>query len=229
MKKFNLFFSVIIFFAAATRAQIVIDSVTTDTIDILNFRKISDQNRNTVPLWSTLFIPGPGHQSIGRSNSAMAYISADIISFFCAIFFNRCSVKTIKNSKAYASLHAGAASSVDDDLFWQAVGGFDTQSDYLQTLDLMRESDRRFEEERYRWVWEDKAYREEFQSMQKKGKMFGTVSSFFIGALILNRVVAFIDLRSTLKNNRYIQKTALHISPVLLKGTSMGGAISADF
>ena len=126
-------------------------------------------------------------------------------------------------------MYAGVTSSVDDDFFWQVIGSFNTNADYLQTMDLIRDPDKRFDEERFGWIWEDEAYREEYVSMQKVAKQLNTVSSFFIGAMILNRIIAFIDLRSDLKNNRYTEGSAVSFRPFRPRGSSGGLIMSAEF
>ena len=229
MKKIILIGYACLLWTARPSAQIDIDAISTDTVDLFSLQQQSAPKKNPLPLWSTLLLPGSGHQSIGRSKSAFGYISADVISVFCALFFSRYSKKMIDNSRSFASLHAGVFSSVDDDFFWQVVGSFNTNADYLQTMDLIRDPDKRYDEERFGWIWEDKIYREEFVSMQKVAKQLNTVSSFFIGAMILNRIIAFIDLRSDLKNNRYTENTAVRFRPFQPGGSSGGLIVSAEF
>lgn len=223
---FNLFF---LLFTIRLQAQINIDAVSTDTIDLFN-QHLTDKTSSTLPLWSTLLLPGSGHQSIGRSKSSLGYISVDVISLFCAIFFTRYGKKIIDNSRAYASLYAGVSTSVNnDEFYWQAVGNFNNYDDFHQNLKLMRDSDESFNDELHLWSWEDESFRKEFVSMQKLAKQLNTVSSFFIGAMVLNRIVAFIDLRSIIKNTRYNENAAVYFRPYKTNRSSCGLILSAEF
>lgn len=229
MKRIIAIGSFCLFWTVRLPAQIDINTISTDTVDLFSLQSTDAPAKSSLPLWGTIIFPGLGHQAIGRSKSALGYVSADVISLFCAIFFNSYSKKMIDNSRSFASLHAGVSSSIDDDLFWNAVGGFSTNADYLQTMDLVRDPEKRFAGERFFWTWEDDAYREEFVSMQKNAKKINTVSSFFIGAMILNRIIAFIDLRSDLKNNRYVKKTAVRFRPFRQGRWPAGLIMAAEF
>ena len=212
------------------QAQITIDAVSTDTIDLFNKQQhLTEKKYSKVPLWSTLLLPGTGHQSIGRSTSALGYISTDVMSLFCALFFHRYGNKLIDNSRAYASMYAGATVSANDELYWQAVGIFNDYNDFQRNMQLLRNSDELYTSETHFWLWEDEAFRKEFVSMQKLAKRLNTVSSFFIGAMVLNRIIAFVDLRSIMKNIRYSDNVAVYFRPYTTTRSSGGLILSAEF
>jgi hypothetical protein len=211
-------------------AQITIETVTTDTVDLFNNKQLNTPRYYSKgALWSTLLIPGSGHQIVGKNKRALGYITFDLLSLFGALYFNQFSNKLISNYQSYASNYAGIKESINNDFYWEVIGSFDNYYDFQETMDLVREKDKRFVEEKYFWMWEDSLFRAEYVTMQKKAKRIRMVSSFFIGAMILNRIVAFIDLRSTLKNNRFSKVSTLSFRPYFSKSSANGLVLSSDF
>ncbi|MBN1307650.1 MAG: hypothetical protein JXA18_07030 [Chitinispirillaceae bacterium] len=229
MKYFTVINLLCLFFLTRSQAQITIDAVSTDTIDLFKQQHPTEKKYGKLPLWSTLLVPGSGHQLIGRPKSALGYISTDVVSLFGAIFFNRYGKKMIDNSRVYASLYAGVTVSANDELYWQAVGNFNDYYDFHRNMKLVRDSDKLYSDQSYFWSWEDEAFRKEFFSMQKFAKQLSTVSSFFIGAMVLNRIIAFIDLRSIMKNSRYSNNGDIYFRPYTTDRSSSGLIVSAAF
>ena len=205
MNSFTKTGSLFLLLICSVSAQISIESVTTDTIDIFNTTEVNETRAKTA-LWTSLLLPGSGHQILGYRYRALGLVSFDIISLFSALYFRQHALKIEKNYKAYASFHAGISSSIHDDYYWQIIGNFNRYEDYHQTVDLIRDFNGKYISQQYYWWWEDESFRKDFISMQKNAKKFSTVSSFFFGAMILNRILAFIDTRSIQKNERYSQK-----------------------
>lgn len=218
----------ILTFAGIACAQISVDEISTDTVDILsNKQDVSLKDKSA--LWLSLAIPGAGHQMINRNKSALVYITTDIFSLVGAFFFYQLSAKYEKNSHSVASVHAATDANIGDDYFWQVIGSFENQDAYHETMRLNRDFDDRFMSRNYYWYWEDESFRKDFLKMQKTSKKLATASSFFIGAMILNRIVAFIDIRSSIKN-KYSRKTgSLSVKPYLNIGNTPGIIISSTF
>jgi hypothetical protein len=219
---------IVLLFSVITYAQISVDEISTDTIDILsNKQDVSLSDKSA--LWVSLLLPGAGHQIINRNKSALSYISADILSIAGAIFFYRLSDNYEKNYQSLAIVHANMTSSVSNDYFWQIIGSFDSQEAYHETMRLNRDFDDRFMHHNFYWYWEDDLYRKDFLKMQKSSKKLATVSSFFIGALIINRIIAFIDIRTSIQN-KYSKKTGhLSVKPYLNPDNSPGFLLSTSF
>jgi hypothetical protein len=217
----------IVAFTVSLSAQISIDTVTTDTIDLFaDVKSSSTPSRGAI--WSSLAFPGSGHQIIGNRNRALGLLSFDMISLFGAVFFNQFSRKTVQNYKAYASFHAGISGSHSNDYYWQVVGNFDNYHDYHETMKLIRNFDNRFTDEKYYWQWEDESFREEYIKMQKTSKKMKTISSLFVGAMLLNRIVAFIDIRSAFKNERF-SLSSFSVDPLSTSSSTAGIQISTQF
>jgi hypothetical protein len=215
---------------AGVQAQISVEEVSTDTVDLFNQPRLAAPKHTPISLISTLIIPGSAHQFIGRPKSALGYISLDAIALFSAVFFDRFAMRTTNDARAFAAMYAHAPAGTGEDYYWQMVGAFDNFSDYLEALYLNRSTEMRFNEVAYVWQWDDKIYREEFIEMQKNAKRYVTISSFCIGAMVLNRVIAFIDMRSSLKNKRYNGNASLSVTPYISEGLAASGlAVRSDF
>lgn len=225
MKKY---FLIILVFAGIAGAQISIEQVSTDTVDILS-KKEDITFLDKSALWVSLAVPGAGHQMIKRNKSALGYITIDIFSLVGAFFFYQLSDKYEKNSRSLASVHAASNAGISDDFFWQVIGSFDNQDAYHETMRLNRDFDDRFMAQRYYWYWEDDTYREDFLKMQKTSKKLATTSAFFIGAMILNRIVAFIDIRTSVKNKYSKTTGSLSVTPYINNCNTPGIMVSSTF
>lgn len=223
--------AVALFAALSVDAQISIDTVSTDTVDILGkVKEIPEKDSRRGPLFATILLPGTGHQAIGKKVSALSFLTVDVVAACGMILFNQFKNRTDRSSRAYASQYAGVGTSTDNEYYWDLVGSFATHGDYRQTLDLMREPDSRFDKEEFLWAWEDEYYRKEFVSMQKSSKRLGMASSFFLGAMILNRVVAFVNMRTTLKkNSTLIENARIFYEPDFSVPAGGRVTLTADF
>ncbi len=223
-------FLIIFLFLLSTgiQAQISVDAITTDTVDLFSSKQQLTDQYPTGISWISLLVPGSGHQYVGSARKALGYISLDVVAITGAIFFRQYSKRLASNYKAYALHYAGITSSISNNFYWQVIGGFNDYYDYHQTIDLVREPERHFSEQEYFWQWQDESYRKEYVSFQKVAKKFNTISSFCIGALILNRIVSFIDLRTMLKNKRF-QSTSVSFKPVSLSPSADGVVLETTF
>jgi len=232
LKRLSAFVFGIVVCITAVHAQISIDTITTDTVDIFNQTSL-DAPKSAIPaLWLSAIVPGSGHQMLNRPKSALTYLSIDVIALCGAFAFHHYSIKEDQNAKALAYLHAEVTNaSPDDEFFWQVIGNFNTYQDYhtAYPVDARVFSDR-FTGEEYSWNWgEHETFRDDYQTLRKEAKRMSTLSAFFIGAMVLNRLVAVIDLRSSIKNRRYTTTTHdISFIPVHTT-TSNGLMVSATF
>lgn len=213
--KFIIIICAIVF---SLNAQIKVEEITTDTVDILAKKPERTPYSENLLLLSSFILPGAGHQLSGSYRKALSYTTIDVLSGFFSIFFYLTSKKIMENARGYAALYAGAPAYVKDEYYWDLVGNFNTSAEYIETLRLIREQDMRYTEEDFFWRWEDESLRKEFVLMQKKAKNSATISYFFVGALIINRVISFIDLRSSMRNISYNRKVSFFISPYMNGG-----------
>lgn len=205
MKRALLFLLVLCAWHSSLHAQISIDTITTDTINIFDQARITAPASSAAALWITPLIPGAGHQIASRPKRALAFISLDVLSLCGALALHHYAQKATQNAQAVAYLHAGIQNSSTDEYFWQIVGNFDSYEDYHRAYPTdFREFSDKFSEEKYYWEWDQKeTVRKEYNTFRKESKRMSTLSAFFVGAMFLNRLVAFIDLRTSLNNQRF--------------------------
>jgi hypothetical protein len=84
--------------------------------------------------------------------------------------------------------------------------------------ELDRNADRadsryKYVEPHLQWQWIDESYMEEYEVLWENATRFHVVSTFFIGAMILNRVIAFIDVRAATKSGGGGSRVAVRAQP----------------
>lgn len=219
-------FLFVILAVALSIAQITIDTISTDTITILNEKRASTAKGSTLALIMTAVVPGTGHQLMQRPKSALSFLSADMVGLAGALFFFSWSQKDIVNAKAVAYNHAGVSTTTKNELYWQIIGNVDSYHSFHEGYkNDAREESKRFYQEEYTWDWDDTLYQKRYLDLWKRSKQMGSMSSFFIGAMVLNRIVALVDIRTRTKNQLF---TSLSFSPIVNSSTQ-GIALNTSF
>ena len=179
---------------------------------------------------SSIVIPGSGHQMLDRPSRALIHLSADCIALFGAITLFHLSHSSFNNAKSLAYLHAGVADRASsDDAYWQMIGSFDCYDDYQAAYNIdLRSVDNSYADERYTWNWEDTLSRSRFVTLQKRSQQLSTFASFCVGAMVLNRLMAVIDIHTTVRNRRFKTFSSVSFSPVV-SPTSSGMALYTTF
>jgi hypothetical protein len=198
MKKVYVFLTVVLFGVCSVFSQIsVSDDVTTDSVNIFNtYEQTAKSSRLATGL--SLILPGTGHQFLGRNNSALAYLTVDIFSLFGAIYCGTYSSKLNTDARGYAALHAGTyGGNSKDNRFWTAVEQYNNVNSYNEAMLLNRENKERYNDGSRYWSWNSDDEKKEFGNIRKKASRFQLMSSICIGAMVLNRVVAVVDIRAS--------------------------------
>ena len=220
MNRFVIFSIFVLFCSSGNSfSQITIgEDVSTDSVDLFSSNNDSStQKSGGIAIISSLLLPGSGHHYLGHSQKALTYLTVDAISFFGAFFCNNYANNRFNDATSYASMYAitnggdGA-----DDRYWKLVGTFDDQNEYIAYMDRHRIDDFKYTDAHLAWQWNDPSNRETYKKIRENSQRFEVASAFFLGAAILNRVVAFIDIRSTLRN-RSVHSSSLSFHPYLLE------------
>jgi hypothetical protein len=188
-----------------TTAQIQVEEeVTSDSIDIFAKSKQPEKSP-AVGMLANLLLPGLGHYWMGDQKTALGYLTAEALFIFGAFAANQHS-RGLNNSAhsfafTYANVRGGEAA---DDFFWENVGKT-MDSDglnqsralgYNQFMDLNRASDNdKYLAPNLQWRWIDESYRKQYNDLMKKSLKYKVASNFFLGAMLLNRIVSFVDIR----------------------------------
>lgn len=207
--------------------------VATDTIDLYK----PDANAGKSPalaMAASVLLPGTGHQYLDRNRTAFVYLSAEAVSVFAFFFSNHYANKTAQEAAGFAWIHAQASGTIHDadDHRWKLVGNFLDVQEYNNVMDLNRTPQDKISDPSLAWYWDDKSSQDRFNKIRNTSRSYRIVSNFFIGAMVLNRVVAFIDVRMTSRNKGVKQSVVpLHdISPIVnVSPRSMNIALSGSF
>jgi hypothetical protein len=185
------------------RAQVTIEnSVTTDSVDLFSVDNKERPKSPNLAMAATLLLPGLGHKYIGRENRAITYFSVEAASIFALFFCSHYADKLATNAAGYAWAHSGAQGPIKDadDPYWKLVGDYLDVQEYNNVMDLNRTPDQKITDESKAWHWDDKSSQDRYNNIRTSSRSFRIASTFFIGALVLDRVVAFIDIRSATRN-----------------------------
>lgn len=180
-------------------------AIETDTIDLFSNPAAEAGRSPLFAMLSSLVLPGSGHHYLERNRSAMVFISTEAAAVFGFFFCRHYARGLAHDAAGYAWIHAGAQGSIHsaDDDFWKQVGSYMDVQDYNTVIDLNRlgQGERqKFTDETRFWRWDDESSKDRFNALLSSSRVFSMVSSFCIGALVLNRIVAFIDTRTTTRN-----------------------------
>jgi hypothetical protein len=191
-------------------------TITTDSIDLFSISRVPEKSAKAA-LAASLLLPGSGHHSLGRNKSALGYISADAASIFAFFFCTHYANKLAQDAAGYAWIHSGAQGKIKDadDYYWKLVGAFMDVNEYNDVMDLNRTPEDKITDEAQVWRWDDESSQKRFNDLRTHSRGYRIASSFFLGALVLNRVVAFIELR-TFSRSSSIKRGklgSLHLNP----------------
>lgn len=228
----------IVLFAAGllipAQSQVVLeDTVATDSIDL--FAAPQEKQPATLAMIASLVVPGLGHEILGRPQQALAYFAADAAFIFAMAYAERSSRMLFANAKTYAFLHANATGGTGaNDYYWEKVGQFMDAEEYNRVLELNRTEDissKKYVQDSLQWRWDDESSQQEYNKIRRASTRYHIVSSFFIAAMVIDRIVAFLDVRmATRYQGIRSAEGSLHIEPVVSADLSRVGVnLATDF
>jgi hypothetical protein len=132
------------------------------------------------------------------------------------------SQKLTEDAEGYAWLHSGAQAPASNTAYWNAVGSFWNTQAYNTTMNLNRTPNLEITSPNQVWQWDDQSSQDRFNSLLSSSHKFQVVGDFMLGAMVINRALAFIDVRAYTRNLRI--KPQVSISP-----QSIDLSLSASF
>lgn len=218
-------------------AQVVVEEVvTTDTVDI--FAKLEEDSKQRkspkLAMLANILVPGLGHQYIGNYSRAMGYFAAEALFVFGMVFCESYSKKLYGDSRSYAWMYAGTQSTKDvDDKYWKIIGNkyYMTYKEYNNEMNLIGAYEKKYVDVDELWAWSDESYRDAYNEIRNDATRFHVVSSFFLGAMLLNRAVSFIDVRIASKYATVqSRRTGIAIQPhYSFSVREVGVSLTSDF
>jgi TM2 domain-containing membrane protein YozV len=229
-----------LFSALPAVCQVVVEeSMTTDTVDLFAKRTVP-QKSGILAMSASLLLPGLGQQYLGQKGRALAYFSAEALFIFGAVFCNHYSQQIFNNAKSYAWEHANVTGGTGaDNTFWQNVRYYDESDGLNQSISLgyneQQELIYRSQEHDYltpnlQWRWDDPANRKTYGKVLDRSQAYQVAASFFIGAMVLDRLVSFVDARFSALHQASAMRSTLNIAPTIdPQNGSSGVRLSAQF
>jgi hypothetical protein len=222
----------LILFAAAVfpaAAQVVVedDEIVTGEVNLFDVR--AGNPRSVIAAMGlSAVMPGMGHYYIDKPVSAFAYISVDAASLFGAVAFSTLAGQRESGARSYAAAAAGIEKVPSGEAYWRHVGAYMDAAEYNESVELSRGSaDNQYQAPESWWRWADESQKDEYNGLRQKARNLRVASSFFVGALVANRIVSVIDLRVF---HRKRLSSGVRFEPALAPG--IGGAsltLRADF
>jgi hypothetical protein len=210
---------------APLRAQVhVEEEVSTDSVDLFNKNEGTEKS-GAIAMLADLVLPGLGHYYFGNEKAACGFFAAEALFIFGTFACNQYSNEIGHSAHSFAFTHAeiqGGAGA--DDLYWQNIGKTLDSKGFNRIMDLNRASD----DDKYltpnlQWQWDDESSRLKYNAFLKKSVNYRVAANFFFGALILDRLVAFIDIRVASNHGGKGLLSSLHFYPDYSLSTGASG------
>jgi len=214
-------------FQAAAQVVVEDDEIVTGEVNLFDTRAGSPRSI-AAAMGLSAVLPGMGHYYIDKPASAFAYLSVDLAALFGAVAFYALANQRESGARSFAAAAAGIESAPPGEAYWRHVGAYMDAAEYNESVELSRGSaDDLYQNPESWWRWADESQMDEYNGMRQKARNLRVASSFFIGALVANRIVSVIDLRVF---HRKSLSSGVRFEPALIPGT--GGAsltLRADF
>jgi hypothetical protein len=206
-------------------------TIQTDTVDL--FRQSEPQTKKSpgLAMFQSIVLPGLGHQYLGMQDHAIPYFATEALFVFGAIFCEQYSARMVENSHLYAMQYADAKGGGGaDSRYWQNIGDYLDLAGYNNVQELNGTPDKKYVSADLKWTWADTSYMNEYRRIRSRGTNFHVASTFFIGAMVLDRVIAFVDTRATTKFARVRKVSSIRVTPEMsADGSTFGATLSCRF
>jgi len=171
------------------------DVIVTDVVDLLDM-KVDNSRSVTAAMAMSLAVPGSGHYYINRPKSAYVYMAVDAASIFGAILFYSLANGREREARSFAQMAAGIESAPSGEVYWRHVGAYMDAAEYNEAVGLSRGGDDElYTDTKTWWRWADESQQDAYNDIRQKARNLKVASSFFVGAVVLNRLVSVVDLR----------------------------------
>lgn len=213
------------------RAQITVEEeVITDSVDVFATPEQSGKSPQLAMLGSIL-IPGLGQQYLGKQQRALAYFTAEALFLAGAIFCEQYSQRHFRDARSYARTYAWAEGGAGaDEAYWRNLTQYMDAEGYNHVQELNRTPEHKYVERHLQWQWIDESFMERYSRIWENATRFHVASSFLIGAMVLNRVISFVDARTATRYRGVQGSAALRVYPEVASDlSSVGLRISHRF
>ncbi len=215
--------------ALSSTAQIIIESEpTTDSVNLFVPRKESKMPQ-IYALGGSILLPGLGHYYMGKPEHAFGYFITEAVSIGAIVFCNQSANGLENDAHGYAQTWAHTSGGPGaDKAFWTQVGRYGSSVEYNRIPEYNRdETMKKYTEDNLQWSWDADSLRKEYGKIIERATSYRVVSNVFLAAMVLDRVIAFIDARYAINRGAL---SALSVKPTLdpISG-SAGLSYSTEF
>jgi len=183
-------------------AQVTVeDEIVTSEVSFFDVN-VDNQPSLVAAMGLSLVLPGMGHYYVDKPKSAFIYLSADLASLFGAIVFYGLADNREKSARSFAVNAAGIGRAHTGAAYWRQVGAYMDAAEYNESIMLSRkDADLLYQDPENWWHWADKDQQDQYNNLRQKARDFRVASSFFVGALVVNRILSTVDIRVFGKKN----------------------------
>ncbi len=194
-------------------AQLVIEEdIETDTVSLFS---VEQQHISpSVIMAASIVVPGVGHRILQRPVASFLYTTTDVLALFGAVLCYGQSRRLTSNAQAYAWAYAGASAPSDDDAYWRNIGYYMDAQQYNTVQELNRTPQNSYLDTDTWWRWPGEEFMDEYNKLRTSSRKFQVASSFLLGALVLNRVVSFVDARTSIRRANRTALSTVQFTPV---------------
>jgi hypothetical protein len=191
--------------AASARPETIADMMTSamkrngedlNVPSFLNADKAGKQGKSKfLALGLSLLLPGAGQYYVG-SKSKMIIFGSSEAAVWTGFFGLRLYGGWKKEDyKAWAAFHAGVDVNGKPDIYYEKMTYYDNLNEYNQLARVMDGSEAILfpNTPRYYWNWDSNQSRSHFRNLRNQSKNAYRRSLLFVGAALVNRVLAGID------------------------------------
>ena len=200
------------------------EEMSTDSVDLFG-KKSGVEKSGALAMTLNLILPGLGHYYWGNQKAACGFFSAEALFTFgmlaCGAYSHDIQQSARSFALTYANIQGGPGA---NDFFWQNIGQTLDSKGFNQIQDLNRASDdSKYLTPELQWQWADDSYRIRYNDLLKKSVNYQVASNLFLGAMLLNRLVAFIDMRVASRHNGNGLLSTLRFIPQYVYATGANG------
>jgi hypothetical protein len=188
--------------AGALGAQVTVeDTVVTESVDLFAVKEV--KKPGALAMLSSVVLPGLGHEFINRSDRAVIFFALEASCIAGMAWSERSSRVLSDNARTVAATHALVRGSVGGDYFWHTIGLYQDADEYNRFLEYNRTaaiSSRKFVADSVQWRWDDEYSRKEYNGLRTAADRFHLAATFFIAAMVVDRLAAFLDTRALMRD-----------------------------
>ena len=198
----------------------------TDSVDLFS-KNVGPQKSGAIAMTANLLVPGLGHFYWGNEKAACGFFSAEALFIFGMLACNQYSHEIEQSARSYALAYANIQGGPGaNDFYWHNIGKTLDSKGFNRIQDLNRASDNdKYLTPELQWQWADDSYRLKYNAFLNKSVNYQVASNFFLGAMLLNRLVSFVDIRVASRHNGKGLLSTLHFYPQYASLTGANGLI----